>query len=32
LRGDLSGASEFDYAPEGLTCVFTLQTPPRSLY
>ncbi|MCY1647689.1 sensor histidine kinase [Caulobacter sp. SL161] len=32
LRGDLSGASEFDYAPEGLTCVFRLQTPPRSLY
>lgn len=30
LRGDLSGASEFDYAPEGLTCVFRLQTPPRA--
>ena len=29
LRGDLAGTAQFDYAPEGLTCVFTIQTPPR---
>lgn len=30
LRGDLAGAATFDYAPEGLTCVFTLHTPTRA--
>lgn len=29
LRGDLSGSAKFDYAPEGLTCTFAIQTPPR---
>ena len=30
LRGDLAGAAQFDYAPEGLTCIFSIQTPSRS--
>lgn len=29
LRGDLAGTADFDYAPEGLTCVLTLLAPPR---
>ena len=29
LRGDLAGSANFDYAPDGLTCVLTIVTPPR---
>ncbi|MET3665642.1 two-component sensor histidine kinase [Caulobacter sp. 1776] len=29
LKGELAGSSQFDYAPEGLSCVLTILTPPR---
>jgi two-component sensor histidine kinase len=30
LRGDLAGSANFDYAPEGLTCVLSIITAPKS--